>query len=281
MRNLIAFILISLFGLVSCGKNNESGKSGSSGDDNGPVVNQQNIQGMHFDWANVPAQFNPHLHNEEFSIIGLERLNLDIADIETEINVVYTNNLRNSAVVEFFRAHTGGSTFGPTRVMKNLNRQQVDVVNGYMNDPSQCYQRIYQRQLIELEGACNLFIRVILPTNSHMEVFSRGRVFSKRFNPMNFEQLMDRLNTGFSQDQFQAVEEYISSHKETGKPLILTAFQLEKILNKFAFTDDFKFSALIELYPYVSDRRNVEQAINNSFSFPSNRVKAKRMIGIA
>ncbi|MDA8792221.1 DUF4476 domain-containing protein [Bacteriovoracaceae bacterium] len=282
MRNYLFLIFLCLFGLVSCGKNNESGTSSKDDDDisnDGTNVNQQNVQGMHFDWGNVPAQFDPHVHKEEFDSRGLTRLNLMIIGIENAIQVTFSNHLVDRGVIEFYRARNGEGSFGTIRFRENYNN--LDVMNYTGNTAYQCSSRVYQRQLIELQGACNLFIRITLPASSQIEIYSSGRIFSKRYSPMGFDQLMERLNSGFNQDKFEAIEEYISSYRQTDRSLSLSSFQLEKILKKFTFTDDFKYSALIELYSYVLDQRNLEQVINNSFSFASNREKAKRMVGIS
>lgn len=283
VRNLTTIFFICFFGLVSCGKNNESGKSGSGDDepnyDDGPYVNQQNIQGMHFDWRNVPAQFNPQVFTKEFDSRGLRKIDLMIVGIVDEINVTYDNNLFDRGIIEIYRVRSGNGSFGT--VSSRFMRDKLNVINYARNPEYNCLSRVHNRQLIELQGACNLFVRVVLPTSSQIEVYSRGRIYSKRFSPMGFEQLMDRLNTDFNQNKLEAVEEYISSHKQINRPLQLSSFQLEQVLRKFTFTDDFKYTALLELYPYVSDQRNVEQAINNSFSFPSYRDKAKRMVGIS
>jgi len=270
-------MVLSLALTVSCGGSGDSRKNKNANEGNG-VRDPGQTQVMPVNWDSISNEFNPEIIEEEFSTTNLSFVKLGVIGISNEVNVSFSNKLSSIGKLKIYRVWNNSANFGQIELNTSFDKLQVENYTG--NQPYRCTHVIRNRQLVSVDGGCNLFIEVILPTSSEIEVYSGDKLLSKRFFPMSFDKLIKEISSGFNNEKLEVVENFIASYRQTGKKLKLSSLELEEILKEFTFTNVDKFSALRKLHVHVIDRENLNKVIENTFSFSSDQEKARRIVGI-
>lgn len=283
MRLLLRVMLLTSFLLTtSCGDSGgNSGDSNKIDDDNGgngPSRSGNQASKMPVDWKSVPSKFNPEIHEEEFSVKDLSFIDLRILGISDEVSVKQSDKLSSMGKLKIYRVWQNTASFGRIEIDASFNKLKVRNYTGGL--PYSCSKGITNKQLVDVDGGCNLFVELTLPSSSEIEVYSGDSLVSNRYFPMTFDELLDNVDRGFNEDKIEAVDEFLRTYKQTGKKPKLLSLELEQILKEFTSADKYKFSALKKLYISVSDQENLNEVIENSFTFESDREFARRIVGL-
>ena len=279
MTKILKMILVMGLALsISCGDSGDSSKNKNANEGNGVRNVPQQTQVIPVNWNTVSKELNPEIIEEEFSAKNLSFVHLDVIGISNEVNVSFSSNLSLVGRLKIYRVWNKFSNFG--RIELNTSFDKLKVENYTGNQPYSCSKRIANRQLVSVEGGCNLFVEVVLPTSSEIEVYSGEKLVSQRFFPMSFDNFITGMSRGFDKEKLEMIENFLSSYTQTGKKLNLSSFELEETLKKFSFASDEKFSALRKLHIFITDRENLNKVIENTFSFSSDREKARLIVGL-
>lgn len=271
-------LILLLFLLVSCGGSNNSKKSDDSSGDQGARGERGQATGMPVDWNSVPEKFNPEIVEYQFHTVDLNFIDLSILGVTNQVRVSLSTSLVETGKLKIYRVWGKYASFGRIELNDSFDKLKIENYTG--NQPYSCSKAISNRKLVRVEGGCNLYVEVVLPRSSEIEVYSGDNLVSKRYFPMPYGQLIETIDTGFNEDKLEAIENFLASYNATGKVPTLSSIELEDILKEFTFADEYKFSALNKLYRYLVDSEQLGVVIENSFTFSSEREKARRIVGL-
>ncbi len=136
-----------------------------------------------------------------------------------------------------------------------------------------CQISMFNGNITFIKGGCFFKTTVFLPTNSTVEVYSDGALKTERVKGMPNSELIALIDeASFSEEKLKLVDEYLNSYKGRGTPS-LSAQELGHIIEEISMSTE-QMIAFKKLAPFVSDKSNLPEAIEESFSFNSDKKDA-------
>ena len=262
MLNIICLSAIVVF-LAGCGSSSST------------VTNSDDKNKDKLEWNSVPEKFNPQVNSEDFSTHGVESIELSLFGGHRDARVIYSNTLRSGeGVLKLYNVSSGISYIPSLKQQMVESTLQINHFGRY-----QCSIKIENRKITNLEGKCYVRIEIILPLNSEIEVYNSDKLLTKRFKPMSNQSFIEALKeASFDKNKLVVIDEFLNSYFTRNKTPNLTSFELETVISEVLKTDN-KLDILGKLHPYVTDRQNLGQVIDNSFHY-YDREKARKIVGL-
>ncbi len=266
-KALILTSLCALLVLSACGSKSETSSEG------GNVTTNNNPKRLN--WESIPEEFKPETKDVNFSIAGIEKVNVDAFGFKDDVEVVYVDSLaKDSGILRVFSVYKTSASWGD--LSARTNGKNLDLKN---YGTYQCSINISNGQITKLEGGCYVRLQIILPTGSEVEVYNVGSLISKRFIPIDALTFLENFDDAtWDKDKHAAIDDFLNSYAGMAKKPTLTVEQLAVVINDFIRKDD-KFTALRKLHPVVSDRQNLAAMIEKEFSY-FDREEARKIVGI-
>jgi hypothetical protein len=253
-------LLILLLGLIAC-----SNSSGSNGLGVRHIV----------DWQSIPPKFHPQITEIPSDAAGVTKINLDLSGFESDVQVVYSSNLKgNEVALRMYTVWAKNALLPSPSAVRRANTLRF-VASGDYN----CSIQVQNGQITQLEGGCIVRAEIVLPAGAQVEVYNVDKLISARFFPVDNQTfLSDFENAAFSQQKWDVINNYLKSYADTRKTPLLASSELGQVVHGFMQSDE-KFRALRMLHRYVSDRANLAAMIDQEFNY-FDREKARQIVGL-
>ncbi len=193
------------------------------------------------------------------------------------LKLVYKKGLTEG---KFVVKSVGESRTKADQVLNFTSDYEGDSIKIYnSNFNYSCELQTRNGKITKIKGGCLQSGSLTLPKGAKIEVYDGEKRLSKMFFPMTIDVYLEKLDDAFpSDEQLKVINEFVKSYKATKTKLELLSEHLQKSLDEFSFDND-KFTVLKKLHSYVTDRENLEEVIEDQFSY-FDQEKARKIVGL-